>query len=133
MFEIKKLVEIRNIYNNSNLYDFIKAAYGINFFMFNYIITLNKFNKINNIKVKNVSDSELMSMVYKIININLIYNYKLNISINIENYRKLKNYKYIRHLSNLPVNGQRTHTNRKTKRKYFSFLNKNNNKYLFKF
>lgn len=36
---------------------------------------------------------------------------------NIEKYRKIRHYKGIRHEKNLPVRGQRTHTNAKTRKK----------------
>ena len=45
-------------------------------------------------------------------------NLKLEKKINIEFLEKLQNYKGKRHLSNLPVNGQRTKTNAKTRKKF---------------
>jgi ribosomal protein S13 len=132
MFEIKKLLDVRSKYNNYYLNYFIKCSYGINISMLYGILSFLKYNNCINIKVKDLTDNELSEIINKIINLNLIYNNKLNISGNIENLRKIKNYKYIRHFSNLPVNGQRTHTNRKTKRNYFKFLNKNLNKHIFK-
>lgn len=101
--------------------------------MVNLLLTFNKFNYKKNIKIKDISDNELMNFINNIILLNLKYNKKLNFLLNIENLRRIKTYKYIRHMNNLPVNGQRTHTNRKTKKKYFSFLNKNINKHIFKF
>jgi ribosomal protein S13 len=132
MLEIKKLLDIRLKYNNYFLNYFIKCSYGININMLFFVLGLLKYNNIINIKVKDLNDNELTEIIHKIINLNLIYNNKLNILINIENLRKIKNYKYIRHISNLPVNGQRTHTNRKTKRHYLKFVNKNINKHIFK-
>jgi ribosomal protein S13 len=132
MLEIKKLLDIRLKYNNYFLNYFIKCSYGININMLFLILSLLKYNNIMNIKVKDLNDNELTEIIYKIINLNFIYNNKLNILTNIENLRKIKNYKYIRHISNLPVNGQRTHTNRKTKRNYLKFVNKNINKHIFK-
>lgn len=132
MLEIKKLLDVRLKYNNYFLNYFIKCSYGININMLFLILSLLKYNNIMNIKVKDLNDNELTEIIYKIINLNFIYNNKLNILTNIENLRKIKNYKYIRHISNLPVNGQRTHTNRKTKRNYLKFVNKNINKHIFK-
>ena len=129
MLEIKKLIDVRLKYNNYSLNYFIKCSYGININMLYHILSFLKYNYIINLKVKDLTDNELMEIIYKIINLNLNYSNKLNILINIENLRKIKNYKYIRHISNLPVNGQRTHTNRKTKRNYLKFVNKNINKH----
>src|SRR4051812_33332480 len=100
MLEIKKLLDVRLKYNNFFLNYFIKCSYGININMLFFVLGLLRYNNIINIKVKDLNDNELTEIIYKIINLNLIYNNKLNILINIENLRKIKNYKYIRHISN---------------------------------
>jgi small subunit ribosomal protein S13 len=132
MIEIKKLSDIRLLYNEKFLNNFLKYSYGININMITYLNSLIKFNYKKNIKLKEISDQEIMFLVNNIIIINLKFNKKLNFLLNIENLRRLKTYKYLRHINNLPVNGQRTHTNRKTKKKYFSFLNKTIKKHIFK-
>lgn len=62
---------------------------------------LNKFNSLITIKYKLMIDTEL----------------KKNIYDNIQTLKMIKSYKGIRHTYNLPVNGQRTHTNAKTRRR----------------
>lgn len=60
---------------------------------------LNKLNALITIKYKFVIDAELKKEKYD----------------NIEVLKTIKCYKGIRHFYNLPVNGQRTHTNAKTR------------------
>ncbi len=61
---------------------------------------INKLNSLVTIKYKYIIDTEL----------------KKNIHDNIIKMKEIKTYKGIRHQYNLPVNGQRTHTNAKTRR-----------------
>jgi ribosomal protein S13 len=84
------------------------------------------------LKINDLSNLELTFIINNIIKIVDIYNNKLNIILNINNLRKVKTYKYIRHVTSLPVNGQRTHTNRKTKRKFMKFVHNHVNKHIFK-
>ena len=133
MFEIKNIYDIRNKYDNKSIRFFIKCSYGINNSMLNYILNICKLNGLFILKVKDISDLDLNIIVNNIIKIINFYNNKLNIIININNMRKIKTYKYIRHILNLPVNGQRTHTNRNTKKKFFKFVGNNVNKHIFKF
>ena len=60
---------------------------------------INKLNSIVTIKYKYIIDTEL----------------KKNTHDNIKKMKDIKCYKGVRHFYNLPVNGQRTHTNGKTR------------------
>lgn len=60
---------------------------------------LNKINSLINVKYKYTIEAELKKNTYD----------------NIQKMKKIKSYKGIRHSYNLPVNGQRTHTNAKTR------------------
>lgn len=60
---------------------------------------LNKINSLITIKYKYVIDTELKKQTYD----------------NIQEMKNIKSYRGIRHSYGLPVNGQRTHTNAKTR------------------
>ena len=60
---------------------------------------INKLNSLITIKYKYVVDTELKKQTYD----------------NILTMKEIKSYKGVRHVYNLPVNGQRTHTNAKTR------------------
>lgn len=60
---------------------------------------INKLNSLITIKYKFVLDTELKKQKYDAI----------------QTMKEIRNYKGIRHVYNLPVNGQRTHTNAKTR------------------
>lgn len=60
---------------------------------------INKLNSIITIKYKFVVDTELKKEKYD----------------NIQVLKDIRSYKGVRHIYNLPVNGQRTHTNAKTR------------------
>lgn len=60
---------------------------------------LNKLNSIINVKYKFITGAELKKNTYD----------------NIQQMKNIRCYKGIRHSYNLPVNGQRTHTNAKTR------------------
>jgi small subunit ribosomal protein S13 len=60
---------------------------------------LNKINALINVKYKFSTDSEKKKNTYD----------------NIQHMKNIKCYKGVRHSYNLPVNGQRTHTNAKTR------------------
>ncbi len=60
---------------------------------------LNKLNAIINVKYKFITDAELKKHTYD----------------KIQHMKNIKCYKGVRHSYNLPVNGQRTHNNAKTR------------------
>lgn len=132
MLEIKKVSDIKQHYNNKLLIYFLKCSFGINNYMIIYLLNLCKLNKFTKLKINDLSDITLFYIINKIVKINNIYQLKLHIMSNINNLRKIKTYKYIRHVTNLPVNGQRTHTNRKTKRNFLKFVDNHKNKHIFK-
>jgi small subunit ribosomal protein S13 len=61
---------------------------------------INKLNSIITMKYKYILDSELKKSIYD----------------NIQSIIHIRSYKGVRHTYNLPVNGQRTHTNAKTRK-----------------
>lgn len=84
----------------------LKTAYGVNFARARKILALNGLNLSTKKQIK----LEQSAHFY-----NLEKNKALN---NITKYKKIKNYRGIRHMLRLPVRGQRTHTNANTIRKY---------------
>lgn len=60
---------------------------------------INKINSIITRKYKFIIDTELKKQIYD----------------NVQNMKNIRCYKGVRHMYNLPVNGQRTHTNSKTR------------------
>src|SRR5579885_1588853 len=130
MKELKNIEEIRIKFNNYKLIYFLNNIYGVNLKIIKIIINYLKLRK--NILLKNISNNFLI-IIINILKKLLNNDIKLKILKNIEYIQKLKNYKGMRHLLNLPSNGQRTHTNRKTKRNYLNKLNNNlTNKYFIK-
>lgn len=105
----------------------IKHVFGINnalIFITSKKIGINTKNNI--IKIKHNKNNKLKKTIKFITYDNTLKN-KYKKSINF--FVKLKNYKGFRHSQNLPVRGQRTHTNAKTaKRKkttlFFNVLKK---------
>ena len=84
----------------------LKIAYGVNFARARKILALNGLNLSTKKQIK----LEQSAHFY-----NLEKNKALN---NITKYKKIKNYRGIRHMLRLPVRGQRTHTNANTIKKY---------------
>lgn len=80
--------------------------YGINFSKIKKLILIQGASKI--LKTNQINFNEGSDLLY----------YKTReqnkILINIEKYKKLKNYRGMRHTLRLPVRGQRTHTNANT-------------------
>jgi ribosomal protein S13 len=80
--------------------------YGINFSKIKKLILIQGASKI--LKTNQINFNEDSDLLY----------YKTReqnkILINIEKYKKLKNYRGMRHTLRLPVRGQRTHTNANT-------------------
>lgn len=89
-------------------------VHGINFFSIKKIELLNGF-------AKNLKFSELNIIELNNIKNQLMFFYDLEknkIFKNILKYKKIKNYRGMRHILRLPIRGQRTHTNAKTIKKY---------------
>lgn len=108
-------------YNNQVLYSF-KKYFGINFGKTSKLIKYLGINKYSKLKYL---DKIIYNKMLSIIN----YKYRVTkylikrfIYIQIKKRYKIKNYVGYRHLKNLPVNGQRTHTNRNTQRNLKIFL-----------
>jgi small subunit ribosomal protein S13 len=130
MKELKNIEEIRLKFNNYKLIYFLNNIYGVNSKISKIIINYLKLRK--NILLKNLLNFHL-NIIINILKKLLNNNIKLKIIKNIEYIQKLKTYKGMRHLLNLPCNGQRTHTNRKTKKNYLNKLNNNlTNKFFIK-
>lgn len=73
----------------------------------------NKLN-INNYQLLN---NDLLFILDKVNNFIVENNLKYIKNIDLKNLKEVHNYKAIRHMQGLPVNGQRTHTNAKTQKK----------------
>jgi len=85
----------------------LKTTYGVNFTRAKKILALNGFSFSTNRKQINQEQ-----LIY-------FYNLEKNKTVNnIIKYKKIKNYRGIRHMLRLPVRGQRTHTNANTIKKY---------------
>ena len=80
--------------------------YGINFSKIKKLILIHGVSKI--LKTNQINFNEGSDLLY----------YKTSeqnkLLINIEKYKKLKNYRGISHILRLPIRGQRTHTNANT-------------------
>jgi small subunit ribosomal protein S13 len=78
---------------------------------------LTKANVEATTRVKNLTDAEL-SRIQDVINADLVVEGELQrlVSGNIKRLKEIKAYRGIRHTANLPVRGQRTKTNARTKR-----------------
>lgn len=130
MKEFKSLYEIRIKYNKLKIFYFLKYIYGVNLRIIKIILNFLKLRK--NILLNDINNNQL-KLIINILNFFLNNDIKLKILKNIEYFEKIKNFKGMRHLLNLPVKGQRTHTNRKTKKNYLKNLNnKLTNKYFIK-
>lgn len=108
---------------NKNLYIFLQTYYGINYK--NAVFICNKLGFNPNSKVINFKSLELRQLEYYIEH-NFIVNNDLRnvVKENILSLIKLKSYKGRRHLSGLPVNGQRTKSNSKTRKKLSIYAHK---------
>ena len=69
---------------------------------------------INNYQLLN---NDLLFILDKVNNFIVENNLKYIKNIDLKNLKEVHNYKAIRHMQGLPVNGQRTHTNAKTQKK----------------
>ncbi len=78
---------------------------------------LNKANVSEITRVKDLNDGEI-SRIQEVINSDHLVEGELQrvVSGNIKRLKDIKSYRGIRHLANLPVRGQRTKTNARTKR-----------------
>lgn len=78
---------------------------------------LNKANVKPTERVKNLSDAEI-SRIQDVINADYVVEGELQriVSGNIKRLKDIKSYRGLRHVANLPVRGQRTKTNARTKR-----------------
>ena len=95
----------------------LKTIYGINVTLAKNICKILGYD--NNIKIRECRDQDLLKIT-SIINLYFKFLFsdelKKNIYDNIQKMKIMKSYKGIRHSYNLPVNGQRTRTNAKTRK-----------------
>jgi small subunit ribosomal protein S13 len=76
-----------------------------------------KANINENTKVFELSDSEIKSIRESIDSLYTVEgDLRIQVSLNIKNLIDIKSYRGIRHIRKLPVRGQRTHTNARTRR-----------------
>lgn len=78
---------------------------------------LNKAKIAADVRVKNLTDDEI-SRIQDVINVDLVVEGDLQRTVtgNIKRLKDINAYRGIRHKANLPVRGQRTRTNARTKR-----------------
>jgi len=78
----------------------------------------NKFGFTTNYKINNLTEIQIYKLINYIQKNFLIENHlKKDIQLNIERFIEIRSYKGKRHMYNLPVRGQRTHTNAQTSKK----------------
>jgi small subunit ribosomal protein S13 len=114
MKQLKNLNTFYQQYCNKNLYSSLTIIHGINKAVVKRIELVNGFSryrKLNEIEIKGLFFIKRQLIFF----FDKEYNKELK---NIEKYKKMRNYKGMRHTFKLPVRGQRTHTNAKTIRKY---------------
>lgn len=104
-----------NIPNDKKVYIALTAIYGIGHKRALDICNMIGLN--HNYKVNELTDSQI-SRMSKIIERNYLIESELrkNEDSNIKRLIQIGSYRGIRHVSGLPVRGQRTHTNAQTKR-----------------
>lgn len=105
-----------NVSKNKKLIYALKDVYGLGLLYSQEIcksLGYDSNTRLQNLKAKDFNKlNSIITVKYKyIINAEL----KKNIYDNIQLMKNIKCYKGIRHSYNLPVNGQRTHTNAKTR------------------
>ena len=93
----------------------LRGIYGIGKVNSLYICKMAKTNP--HTKVKNLTDIEITSLQTTINDFEVEGNLRTRIRLNIKRLIDIKSYKGLRHKSNLPVRGQRTRTNAKTRKK----------------
>ena len=98
----------------------LSEHYGINIHIIKHSLTYLGFStaNLNNNNKINLSENQLAVLTQFILD-NYLVDLKLKEFrvMNIKTLKALKTYKGYRHIYNLPVNGQRTKTNAKTKKK----------------
>lgn len=114
MKELKDLELFYNKYKDKTFLSSLIKIHGINIYLLRKIELLNGLQKHMKIKQLNLFDLNCIKD-------QLIFYFDLEknkIIKNINKYKKIKNYKGMRHILKLPIRGQRTHTNAKTIKKY---------------
>jgi small subunit ribosomal protein S13 len=115
-----------NIPRNKTIYIALTYIYGIGKSRSNKICRLSNINL--NAPVCELNESSIRRIRKSIDNLYLVEgDLKFQISLNIKNLIEINSYRGARHSSNLPVRGQRTHTNARTNKnkRLFSFAKKN--------
>ena len=93
----------------------LRSIYGIGKVNSLYICKMAKINP--HAKVKNLTDNEISTLQNTINSFETEGNLRTRIRLNIKRLIDIKSYRGLRHKSNLPVRGQRTRTNAKTRKK----------------
>ncbi|MGX7577224.1 ribosomal protein uS13 [Candidatus Vidania fulgoroideorum] len=104
-----------NLNKNWNIQRCLKKIYGIGNYYSNLICNL--YN-IKNKKLKEINEKEQLNIMNFLKKIKIGKYLKRYIYLNIEKLIKIKCYRGIRHLKKLPVRGQNTRNNAKTRKKY---------------
>jgi small subunit ribosomal protein S13 len=80
-------------------------------------LKLNEKKKFGNLKEEDINN---ISKIIDILKFKIEGDLKREESLNIKRLKDIKCYRGVRHIKNLPVRGQRTKTNAKTKKKYIN-------------
>lgn len=93
----------------------LRSIYGIG--KVNSIYICKIANILPSIKVKNLKENEISKIQTIISDFEVEGNLRTRVRLNIKRLIDIKCYRGLRHKSNLPVRGQRTKTNAKTRKK----------------
>lgn len=96
----------------------LTSIYGIGFFRSRIIC--NELGIADNKKVSSLTDEDLKKMRQALLNFEIEGDLRRSIFLRIKRLKDIKCYRGIRHHLGLPVHGQRTRTNAKTRRKFKS-------------
>lgn len=107
---------------NKHIVIALRKIYGIGKTASKYICE--KVNILPNIKVRELDNSAITLIQKAVSEFEIEGNLRTRIRINIKRLKDIKCYKGMRHKMSLPVRGQRTKTNAKTRKK----IKKNKNK-----
>lgn len=114
-----------NIPPNKKIYIALTYIYGIG--VYTSFAILARAKVIPSTKARDISEEKMKTIREKIDSYAVEGNLRTNISMDIKTLVDLKSYRGLRHSNNLPVRGQRTRTNARTRkiiRKFFVKPNK---------
>lgn len=104
-----------NIPTHKKLYVALTYIYGVGKYSSRDICRRARVNQ--DTKVSELSDTEVKKIRETIYSLHTVEgDLRMQVSLNIKNLVDIKSYRGIRHIKKLPVRGQRTHTNARTRK-----------------